>query len=313
MVWMRHGHQPLEEDVHHPPGAMNVVPKAVGRGDGPQVRTVPDRVGACPFGPVLEAGDKGAWAGKVGMGTNFVPHSAEGPSHIQQRCPQGSCRICRPKNTRVPHTICFDENPLVPPSRKLAASMAFPSPVSKGRTGRCWPGWRQMRLSTRSWTAWFRAPLMSAARRLSASSPPSMIHHVDQLDGFPEAPSGRLCTFLVIQPTPMPIQNTTCTRTPFGPQQTRHNGLPSRPCHVQTSHWPPPWQGIGCCCLPQRRGVSAEEDRDAGEVRVQIFLRTSHCNMQGWGRVVWEQGRWGGVSMARLGLGDVDAGIHDVQ
>lgn len=74
--------------------------------------------------------------------------------------------------------------------------MALPSPVIIGRTGVYSPGWRQMRVSVRTWTAWFSDPLMSAARSASASSLPSMTHHVDQLDGVPEAPSGALRAFL---------------------------------------------------------------------------------------------------------------------
>ena len=75
---MEQGQQSLEEDVHHAPGAMNIVSEAMCRGNGSQVRPVPDRGGSFPF-------FIGAWAGKSGIGCSFFSQSAAGPSHNQQR------------------------------------------------------------------------------------------------------------------------------------------------------------------------------------------------------------------------------------
>jgi hypothetical protein len=46
MEWNGNGHQPLEEDVHDAPRAVNIIPKAVGGGDAPQVRPVPHSGGS---------------------------------------------------------------------------------------------------------------------------------------------------------------------------------------------------------------------------------------------------------------------------
>jgi hypothetical protein len=67
-------------------------------------------------------------------------------------------------------------NPSVPVSRKLEANMAFPSPVSMGFTGALSPGARHTRSATSWTTASFSPPLMSAARKESASSPPSVTY-----------------------------------------------------------------------------------------------------------------------------------------
>ena len=197
---MEQGQQSLEEDVHHAPGAVNIVSEAMSRGDRAQVRPVPDRGGSSPF-------FRGAWAGKSGIGRNFFSHSAAGPSHSQQRWLQRCYHsisnylynVMRRNHSIVLICLCSCNHQLmhgslfVSFSRKLEANMAFPSPVRMGRTGGCSPGRMQMRLATNVCTDSFSIPLLSAARSESASSPPSMIHQVAQFDGVPQAPTARLC------------------------------------------------------------------------------------------------------------------------
>ena len=47
-----HGQKALEENVHHTPSAVNIIPEAVRGGDGPQVRPVPHEGGSCPSEPM---------------------------------------------------------------------------------------------------------------------------------------------------------------------------------------------------------------------------------------------------------------------
>ena len=133
---MGHGQKALEEYVHHTSRAVNVIPKAVLRGDRPQVCTVPDRGGSRLFVPVHR-----------GM-------AGEGCNRLQPRPPITSVAqpaVFVPKE--FSRTFALPgENSIVPPSRKLEANIALPSPVMMGRTGVYSPGCKQMRVSTSSST-----------------------------------------------------------------------------------------------------------------------------------------------------------------
>ena len=180
---------------------MDVVANSVGGGDGPQVRpktsSGEDLRGRLQFGsPVLHR--------TIAQPTPLATVMLSGGAGGRREC----IMLCLPKQRDV---VCVG----IPGSRsrKFPASMAFPSPVSKGHVGANTPGRRKTScrrgelsipgfithhlmpcskhsgFAARRSTASLSRPFRSPAARDAASSPPSMIHHVDQLDGLPDAPN----------------------------------------------------------------------------------------------------------------------------
>lgn len=122
-----HGQQPLEENVHHTPSAVNIVPHTVAGGMDRRYAPYLTEVTSCLFVPEQRGTD------------------GEGGHGLQLGAPIRRRTIAEP-TTLDPEAFKPQKNPSGPPSWALAANIALPSPVRIGRTAAWWSARRAMRV-----------------------------------------------------------------------------------------------------------------------------------------------------------------------